>query len=580
MKRFLFSVMIALVAVMTMGAVEPTLIFLQDFNAFTEGTEQAPATTDISSAKLGQTLTGWSGKNVYEAGGKLKLGDYGFIQSARYDMSANSGVVKVTARVKAISETGGVVRVKVGYATTEQFAFYDNEWHEISFVAAGGTASTYVRVEPYITYSGIMIDELKVETSPEFFPVPKVLQPTLANATSFTARWSRVIGAKAYILDVYSKNGEEKEYFVQNDTVIGTIKKVTGLNADKKYFYVVRATNGTAVSDYSEEMEVIRVVSSIDAPVAAAATNVTTTGFTANWQAVKDAEFYLLNVYKHTRTKEAGMATLLSEDFSKVTKGSYALVEFGKLQEYLDEYTHAPGWYGVNHAFASGAMGLSPYGSAATLTTPYMDLSNDNGKVKVTINMDAMQFGQSVDNDTVQVQLVDAQGNVLETVIQPLTGGFKEYVINLTKGAPNTAVCVSYSGTNKLFIDEMSLAQDVPAGFEIINPVLSTEVEGTSHDVTGLEPMSETVSYSYAVQAVCRSVDFSGEIVYVYSPNSNLISVVAETTGIDEEVALKSVKSVAYYDMAGRYSMKPFDGVNIVVTTYTDGTTSTAKVMK
>ena len=32
--------------------------------------------------------------------------------------------------------------------------------------------------------------------------------------------------------------------------------------------------------------------------------------------------------------------------------------------------------------------------------------------------------------------------------------------------------------------------------------------------------------------------------------------------------------------MAGMTSDKPFDGVNVVVTTYDDGTTSTAKVIK
>ena len=41
-----------------------------------------------------------------------------------------------------------------------------------------------------------------------------------------------------------------------------------------------------------------------------------------------------------------------------------------------------------------------------------------------------------------------------------------------------------------------------------------------------------------------------------------------------------NVESVTYYDVAGRHSQRPFCGVNIVVTRYTDGTTSTAKVVK
>ena len=147
------------------------------------------------------------------------------------------------------------------------------------------------------------------------------------------------------------------------------------------------------VGSVSNEIEVIKVVSSIEAPVATAATGVTETGFTANWKSVPEAELYKLNVYKNTRIKETGLTTLLDEDFSGVTQGTFTSVEFGKLQEYLDDYTHQSGWYGVNHVFAAGTIGLAPYGDAASLTTPYLDLSNDEGKVQATINMDAQLFG-------------------------------------------------------------------------------------------------------------------------------------------------------------------------------------------
>ena len=37
---------------------------------------------------------------------------------------------------------------------------------------------------------------------------------------------------------------------------------------------------------------------------------------------------------------------------------------------------------------------------------------------------------------------------------------------------------------------------------------------------------------------------------------------------------------MTYTDMQGRVSSKPFAGVNIVVTRYSDGTTATSKVIK
>ncbi|MBQ9217944.1 MAG: hypothetical protein IJ160_07235 [Muribaculaceae bacterium] len=51
-------------------------------------------------------------------------------------------------------------------------------------------------------------------------------------------------------------------------------------------------------------------------------------------------------------------------------------------------------------------------------------------------------------------------------------------------------------------------------------------------------------------------------------------------TAIDNVVTNKEVAQVTYFNMAGMSSSRAFDGVNIVVTRYTDGTTTAAKVMK
>ena len=46
------------------------------------------------------------------------------------------------------------------------------------------------------------------------------------------------------------------------------------------------------------------------------------------------------------------------------------------------------------------------------------------------------------------------------------------------------------------------------------------------------------------------------------------------------DINSKAVAGVKYYNLAGVESNKPFDGVNIMVTTYTDGTKSAVKVVK
>lgn len=74
--------------------------------------------------------------------------------------------------------------------------------------------------------------------------------------------------------------------------------------------------------------------------------------------------------------------------------------------------------------------------------------------------------------------------------------------------------------------------------------------------------------------------DFEQTPAYIVYPlnaggnsNDNVVSV-------KEVLGNKAIKSVHYYNMMGMEGKTPFEGINIVVTRYTDGSTSTIKVMK
>ena len=60
----------------------------------------------------------------------------------------------------------------------------------------------------------------------------------------------------------------------------------------------------------------------------------------------------------------------------------------------------------------------------------------------------------------------------------------------------------------------------------------------------------------------------------------DVLAKVNDGSGIESVTAGKQVANVRYVNVAGQESDRPFSGMNIVVTTYTDGTTSTVKVMK
>lgn len=592
MRKLLLSLVMALATVSMMQAEEPTVVFAEDFSAFTEGSEDAPATTDIStysSGKLASTLTGWSGKLVYEAGGMLMLGDGGNLKTARYNMSANSGVVRITCRYRSLSESGALVKISLGYSTSKSIIVTDNEWHDIVFVTTGGTSLSQITIEPSLTFDGSLIDYLAVEQSAEFFPAPDVYQPSDARGTSFTAKWKRVSGATGYFIDVYSKDAEgNPQYVIQNESVTTTSKAVTDLDESKTYYFVVRATNGTGVSENSEEVRVVNIIDVLAAPVATEATNVTKDSFTANWEASEKADAYELTVYRNTKIGEETEVNIISEDFSGVTIGTFESVEFGALQEYLDKYTHQPMWYAVNHAFAAGTLVLSPYGSAAaTLSTPMLNLESNSGAFTVKANMCSAKYGTMYDGDELTVLLLDASGNELEKQVVTLESGYKEYPIEFTKGAKDVYVEFMYNGSNKIFFDDITITQTVPAGYVLRETVqVEDEIKATSFDVTLPTSISDDVTYAYTVCAYAEGYDtVSQEVADIYSAASNEIEVkmpssVAQLNGNATKIAARGGKVVVTVAEAAEVSVSDLAGRTIYAAQLPAGTTEIAVAAK
>ena len=59
--------------------------------------------------------------------------------------------------------------------------------------------------------------------------------------------------------------------------------------------------------------------------------------------------------------------------------------------------------------------------------------------------------------------------------------------------------------------------------------------------------------------------------------DSGIVVIEGTVTGVEDANVAKAVAGVKYYNLAGVESTEPFTGVNIVKTTYTDGSQSVAK---
>lgn len=517
---------------------EATVVLDEKFDAFTNGTVDAPATADIStpsySSELGKKLTGWRGSKVYEAGGALMIGDGGNLQTTYINTSTNGGNVRITVDVKARDSYGGLAKISFGYSFSETVMLTDDQWHTVSVITDRGSSSSYCKIEPSLSVSGIIIDNLKVETSEAFVAVPKANQPTTATSTYFYATWGRVTGATAYLLDVYTKNGDTKEYLLKDEEVTTTSRKVDGLEEGKTYYFTVRAKKGGYISEHSNEIEVVEVISGVDAPKALAATNITAGGFTANWEAVAKAAKYEVLLSKVEAVTETTDKRILDEDFSKVTRGTLTSIEFGdKLEEYLDASTKIPGWYGVNHCYAAGHMGIAPFGGSGSVTTPALDLSANNGAGTLTVNMAEGNFGTYHAGAEITISLFNGnEETAAETKTVTLEEGFKDYTVEFTKGTTESYIKVSYEGNKKLFIDYLYVTTTLSAGDKYTSLIETREVEGDKTSCDFTVALDKTTSYSYRVKAYVRTV-VGGEIGMLASVASDAVEAKLTSTAIN-----------------------------------------------
>ena len=110
---------------------------------------------------------------------------------------------------------------------------------------------------------------------------------------SFTANWNNSAGNNDYELEVATDVNFNT--IVDNQDHLGGSTLVDNLNGNTEYYYRVRAVSITGGSK-SENSSVIAAYTLPDAPVAVEATNVTSSGFSANWGVVPGINEYLLYV--------------------------------------------------------------------------------------------------------------------------------------------------------------------------------------------------------------------------------------------------------------------------------------------
>lgn len=99
-----------------------------------------------------------------------------------------------------------------------------------------------------------------------------------------------------------------------------------------------------------------------------------------------------------------------------------------------------------------------------------------------------------------------------------------------------------------------------------------TELEGNKAYLKGVEDNKVQANFHYDTTFEEGTVGDAPGYIFQFEDGT--------MTAVKDITATKTVKSVRYYNVAGIESTQPFDGINIVVTTFTDGTKSTVKILK
>ncbi len=321
----------------------------------------------------------------------------------------------------------------------------------------------------------------------------------------------------------------EPDYVLENRQVEGTSYLVSNLDAEKEYYYYLKSGVG---DDLSAASNIVRVNPFLT-PTATAATVVSKTSYTANWDYLPKAKGYLVQNYRYEVATEASTTEVLSDDFSKATEGT---VDEPVSVSDIDDYTAVSGWTGKNVLASEGMLGADagrfPM-NLSYLQTPSIDLSSNGGHYTVHIRavgtagdyLSIYRVGYMVDTDG------DGVGDSLNIhQVYFNDEGVAEEAYEMEDGATNMVLSIEESGLRKFFVDEIAITQERAAGDVSITPLEQVAIEGgenTSYTFTGLE---SGATYAYEVTGI-RDDDYQRD---EYSQVSNLVVVDLSLAGVAE----------------------------------------------
>ncbi len=383
-----------------------TVVLDEDFSKWTKGSEEAPDTVDIWE-KLDSlnNMAGWGGYIIYQAGGKAYLGydqigddGPGYLMTPKFDLSADGGVFKATFRVKNVNPDATDQRLQYfimnedpnnkGMISANSLPM-TTEWQDLTLLLDDGVENTSIM---FLGWRGkVLVDNVKLEKLSYPLSKPLGIKADVASGGSISASWNAVDNAQSYTVELYDT--DDNVTVATTTTTTNTAVLEGAFNPTHKFIVYVTAENGTDKS-YPGHQYVTFTVANVDAPVATEATDVTTSGFTANWETSQKAANYKLTLIR-TRTTDTDGETItyMDEGFGEIPYSQDDVKAAVMTTDYitpasLDAVLNTQGWSTMVAVTFTDYLGITnmyeAYGIPGVLLSPISDYSIGEGKAKIS----------------------------------------------------------------------------------------------------------------------------------------------------------------------------------------------------
>ncbi len=406
------------------------------------------------------------------------------------------------------------LRAGGGTATAKVYYSVDNgaNWTELVSFSSTANPSTYTsaaitavqgqaQVKFKWTYTSTAsnylwaVDEIKITGTSATLPTLATMPVTGFSATAasgggnVTSQGSSAVTARG-VCWATSPNPLVTGNHTTNGSGTGAFRStITGLTSNILYYVRAYATNSTG-TNYGTHAILVAT------PVATAASDVNTTGFTANWDRSTEATDYYLDVSLNSFGNIA-----ISENF----EGFTTLTSNGDQTSNLDNYLRTTGWSGYAvYAYTSGYFMLNS-SSLGQISTPTIDLSGNGGIYNLYFDIKKLD----VTSDLAKIWHAADGSTFIQVTEISVPTDWTTQKVQISGGTVNSKVRISTPGgtSKRFYLDNIRVEVS-----DMITDYTNLNVTETSQIVTGLSG----TNYYYRIRATGTKST---------SDNSNQVSV-------------------------------------------------------